>query len=334
MKIVIKKSLIVIVLCFLIANSISYSFAYQNNFDDIVETTSIYDMPVISEIRTIEIPENLVNIISENSDNTEIYTEIEGFVPSNLEIENYEEQVTPAAVINGDQRSPVSEASRSRFPYTAIGYVTSNWSDGTATRGTGALIGDNVVLTAGHNIYDVVEDRFATSITFTPGRWSRTGTGAAPYGSSRATDYYHQEYSENITTTMTVEQRAQIDWGILVLEDNLGNDVGAMGVRWYHDANYVNGLGVRISGYPKCINEDETTVIYEQYESAGNISGSWEDYVTYLIDTSKGQSGAPVFEPDNHILAIHNYGIRNNTNFGKRVDELVLYWCQFIIDNY
>ena len=73
--------------------------------------------------------------------------------------------------------------------------------------------------------------------------------------------------------------------------------------------------------------------MFNQYESTGNIAGVTDEAISYTIDTSGGQSGSPVYELNNYIVGVHNFS-GNTVNYGKRVDDLVYYWCDFIIRNY
>ena len=232
-----------------------------------------------------------------------------------------------------DDRTPVSEYNRYQFPYTSIGYIVTEWENKEPTRGTGVLIGDNIVLTAGHNIYDIENNKLALAVIFYPGRWSNTGSGMQPFGYATGINYYYQEFRENVDLSTTAVEAAGYDWGIIVLDRNIGNDVGYMGVNYYDDYLDLRNKNIRITGYPANINNNTNVVKYNQYEATGNIAGVTNDAISYTIDTSGGQSGSPVYELNNCVIGIHNFA-GNTVNYGKRVDDLVYYWCDFIIRNY
>lgn len=232
-----------------------------------------------------------------------------------------------------DERTAVSVINRYRFPYTSIGYLDIEWENKESSRGTGVLIGDNIVLTAGHNIYDIVNNEPALSVVFYPGRWSNMGTGMQPYGFANGINYYYQEFRDNVDLSTETIDAAGYDWGIIVLDRNIGNDVGYMGVNYYSDYLELRNKNVRITGYPKNINNNTSITMFNQYESTGNIAGVTDEAISYTIDTSGGQSGSPVYELNNYIVGVHNFS-GNTVNYGKRVDDLVYYWCDFIIRNY
>src|SRR3569623_327773 len=66
-------------------------------------------------------------------------------------------------------------------PYASICYIRSDWTDGTATRANGPLIGDNDVLTALHAVYDPSLG-WASHVSITPAT-DTTPLFTAPFGS-------------------------------------------------------------------------------------------------------------------------------------------------------
>ena len=70
---------------------------------------------------------------------------------------------------------------RTDAPYRSIAYVVSNWADGSATRGSGTVVGVNDVVTALHVVYNSARSGWATRVTVTPG--ADTQPYSAPYGS-------------------------------------------------------------------------------------------------------------------------------------------------------
>ena len=57
---------------------------------------------------------------------------------------------------------------RTDAPYRSIAYVVSTWADGSATRGSGTVVGVNDVLTALHVVFDNTRGGWAASVTITP----------------------------------------------------------------------------------------------------------------------------------------------------------------------
>ncbi|HUR89854.1 MAG TPA: DUF4214 domain-containing protein [Ramlibacter sp.] len=54
-------------------------------------------------------------------------------------------------------------------PYSSICYIVTNWSNGTSTRASGVIVGENDVLTALHAVYDAGRNGWAQSIVIYPG---------------------------------------------------------------------------------------------------------------------------------------------------------------------
>jgi V8-like Glu-specific endopeptidase len=60
------------------------------------------------------------------------------------------------------------------FPYRVVGKIYMTYSDGVYT-GTGTLIGGNIVLTCGHNLYNRTTKEKPSEVTFTPAFSSHNG---------------------------------------------------------------------------------------------------------------------------------------------------------------
>lgn len=70
---------------------------------------------------------------------------------------------------------------RTDAPYRSIAYLVTTWADGSASRGSGTVVGVNDVLTALHVVFDSTRGGWATSVTITPA--ADTQPYDAPYGS-------------------------------------------------------------------------------------------------------------------------------------------------------
>jgi V8-like Glu-specific endopeptidase len=55
------------------------------------------------------------------------------------------------------------------YPYTAIVSISVTFPDGTATNGSGVMVGPNDVLTAAHVVYSAVHGGAATNVTVSAG---------------------------------------------------------------------------------------------------------------------------------------------------------------------
>ena len=241
--------------------------------------------------------------------------EIKPKIPNGLEVIPH---YSLRSIFGPDSRTRVQNASA--FPYSAIAHVSSGFYGIPPTEGTAFLIAENVALTAAHNIY-LPGYGYTTGITVTPGK-----TGAIePFGSATAIATY-------IPSEYPMSQDYTNDWGIIVLDSNIGASAGNLGVRAYTNAyGELASKTVKLTGYPGIVNGSE--VNDEQWETTGNIMTAWDEYLCHELDCSKGQSGAPIYELDNYAVAIHHFG-GSMLNFATNTTEEIIAMCIEYIEQY
>ena len=88
------------------------------------------------------------------------------------------DRYVPGSDIKGALSIALTYRGPADYPYTAICYVETTWKDGSHTRGTGAMVGPNDVLTAGQMLWDAEHGGSAVSVTVIPGY----NNGAASFG--------------------------------------------------------------------------------------------------------------------------------------------------------
>lgn len=120
------------------------------------------------------------------------------------------------------------------IPYSCLGVVIAEFSDGTSQYGTGCLFGPNDVVTAAH-IFRKDNESFAQSISFTPGV-------NGDYDSH--THYTGRNLS--IPEGYIESQYKVDDWATFTLSSNVGDSVGYLG--WTTES--FAGMGAQITGYP------------------------------------------------------------------------------------
>lgn len=235
------------------------------------------------ETSTMGISDSVKDYIEEALESGNEYEEVNPYIPN-------EYNISTSSIIGTDDRTTVSSTT---YPYSAVGYMVSTFSDGTTLRGTAFLIAPNVALTAGHMVFDETHGT-ASSAVFIPGRDGST----YPYGSTEV-------YQFSSTTDWAYNYDDDYDWAVLILTDNIGNDTGWVGFRWYHSYSSCVGLDVEITGYPKYYNNG-TTVQYQQYAMTGTITKATDYRLYYTIDTSGGNSGGPIWEADTYyVIGVH-----------------------------
>ncbi|HEY8049841.1 MAG TPA: hypothetical protein VIE63_11755, partial [Ramlibacter sp.] len=66
-------------------------------------------------------------------------------------------------------------------PYSSICYIRTDWANGTATQGSGVVVGINDVLTALHVVYDATRGGWAKDVIIYPGA-DTSPSFYAPFG--------------------------------------------------------------------------------------------------------------------------------------------------------
>lgn len=211
-------------------------------------------------------------------------------------------------VFGDDERQPVSDTTQ--FPWSAVGLVESIWHKPdnilVISTGTGALVGNSVVLTGGHCIYDQ-EDGWADEVIFIPAK-----NGALePFG---------RTYS-----VRTIAQRAWVDnkdnrydIALIVLDRAVGEQAGHLTVA-AQTTEFFLGRNLNSSGYPGEIKPGDV-----QYHSFGQSLDVQDGLIRHMIDSEPGQSGSPIwyYEPSTQNRRVVGVltGSREVSSAGQVVD--------------
>lgn len=185
-----------------------------------------------------------------------------------------------------DERQLVSNTSQ--YPYCAIAYTETTWPKGELTIGTAFIFDSNKALTAAHYLYDPSKGGNAKSITIYPGQ-KGSYTWNNPYGCAEAINMrYIDTYKEVVDANYSVDKNnpynleaTKYDWGVLKLDDDIGNKTGYIPLRAYPSLAALAGKTAYISGYPKSHQ-------FYQYLSSGPIWSCNRLYVTHKIDATEG----------------------------------------------
>lgn len=204
-----------------------------------------------------------------------------------------------ATIIGNEDRARITETDA--IPWRLVCSLTGLQGGRAVMVGTGALISPRLVLTAGHNLDDSIDE-----IEIAPGR----SDGNRPYGSVRlGRDAFHQHPAWSNPDLRDPDR----DAGALVL------DAPFRGLEdeWFAiaapDDDALGGWMLNIAGYPDESPTNRAADGAELWFHSNAVEAVAPHTIQYAIDTTFGQSGAPVWaqaEPDAPptVVGIHAYG--------------------------
>jgi len=245
----------------------------------------------------------------------------EGLIPleSNISIEfNHDTfQGKLESVIGEDGRVRVTPTTS--YPWRTICKLYATW--GTTTYvGSGALIDEKHVLTAGHCVYSEARGGWADIVKIVPGM----DNGNELYGHTYAIQM--RTYNDWINY-----QSGEHDFAVLTLDSNIGLQTGWMGLETHPRWASIYAQGLNLAGYPADL--DGGLNMYFDYD-LGTYANEYNHW--YIIDTSGGQSGSPLWRYDGtnrYILTVHAYSDDGSgSNHGTRIDknkfDIIKNWIQ------
>jgi len=196
------------------------------------------------------------------------------------------------------------------YPWYLNGYLLTRFKKDIGFRGTGFLIGDKYALTAKHCVMH--DNEIASDAEFL--------LGATPNSVLRKT------FAKNIFV------HEELDLALLELNSPVGLELGWAGLREASEKDvFGQDFLVTVSGYP---GQKSFLSYYGQqerrmFQMEGTVSKIVDDHISYLLDTSRGQSGAGIWrrlEDRVEGYGIHTTGtgdpIRGNS--GVRVNSKFL----------
>lgn len=225
-------------------------------------------------------------------------------------------------VLGIDDRQIVTD--RSQYPYRTVGLIVSRWKgndgilytkDDYLAHGSGALISEYHVLTAGHVIHHKPFGGFADIVEFAP------GSGGRPIGKRWAFDQFASSDERfgraNATFLRTFPgwanaENYNVDLGVISLDRNLGKFTGWMSYGF--DNTLQPGTWVNVAGYPGDffdLNLDGREDNYDMTTHRGRITSLTPHQLKSTeLDYVGGNSGGPLWMDDSQII----YGVVSHSH--------------------
>jgi len=212
------------------------------------------------------------------------------------------------SVIGTDDRTRIYNTED--YPWRTVVKLYITAGDGSGRIGSGMIIDNFHILTAGHCVYNHDHGGWAQSIEVIPGKDDTDW----PFHHAWVT--YMRSY-----TGWTNDENHNHDWAMCTLDRNVGMYTGWMGRRTADKSSSIYTGTLNIAGYPGDLDFGENMY----YDS--DVGTDAKDYTHwYHMDTYGGMSGGPVWQYTSglrYILSIHAYGTGGSwtDNHGTRLNN-------------
>ncbi len=220
-------------------------------------------------------------------------------VPASLDLQEEVPEITPRHVIGSDSRTKVSNPT-GRYQSTCLLGSRFNYTEDGVTPGTGWLLNQNYVMTAGHMVYNY-DDHYADHIAV------YIGSSGGTFKQYRLGYYYTAggDYIDNPAECESYYNKGMFDdWGIVKLDAPVTVSMSYLGRHTANSASDMQGQYYYTQGYPQDLNEAVYGAnckhwnLWDMYTTGGYIT---TDRIRLLglvqteIDIDHGQSGSPVY---------------------------------------
>lgn len=196
-----------------------------------------------------------------------------------------------------------------QYPFSAVCSLEMR-VPGKLSVGTGWLVGRNLVLTAGHNLlHNPIVGR-PTEVRVYPGRNGRNGIWPGVQEIAVEGQFW-------VSDPWRLNQDKTRDWGMIILKQPLYEKAGSFGLVPWENSRILDTSGFMVLGYPssKASDSPNPSAPFTLWYDVGKVTNVGDRTLLYRMDTSQGESGAPLLAYDNSrtstgnmiCLGIHNW---------------------------
>lgn len=291
------------------------------------DSRTITDGPSLEQEENITVSSSGPNFVEEDAGAFRRFSDVregesEFPFPQLLSADSDEQSTT---LVGEDSRVRVANASK--YPYSCVAALWIDIGPGKPyLHGTGVLVSPNLVLTAGHNLYNFL------------GRRGNRASGVHVYfalngKSTQATRVYVSNKNFITIREWADDRNKGFDYAGIILPTKVGSRFGWMSLQARGEGDYhiaVNNLGYPLDcpkGAANQCPQPGTT----QWHDQGRILEVEPNTLAHTIDTAGGVSGGPIFSyhPGTknryRVVGLHTRGLADPTrNLAVRVTSTVV----------
>jgi V8-like Glu-specific endopeptidase len=215
--------------------------------------------------------------------------------------------------IDGENRKQI--ANPRQYPFSAVCCLEMRrGSSSQFSIGTGVLVGRNLVLTAGHNLIHNPVVGQPDRVNVYPGRTGPNGKWPGVQAVAMPSQFW---ISDPWRTQKDKALARALDWGFIILNEPLYASAGSLGLIPWEKSRLLETSGFMVAGYPssKVSDSPNRSNPFTLWYDVGKVSNVGDRTLLYGMDTSEGQSGAPLIAWDSSktstgnmiCVGIHNY---------------------------
>lgn len=215
-------------------------------------------------------------------------------INNSYNFESFPDDQIAEIILGEDDRIRIEDTTS--WPYITHGHMVMTFPNNKVFIGSGTVINKRHILTAGHCLFSKQNGGWAKSVMYYP---AQNGSTLHFDGVPAVQLWSVAGWTENTDSNW--------DFGLMVLEDDVADKTGHLGIIAFRDYQQLLQQRVNVTGYPGDKGGKEMWTHNDVIKSAS------ENRLLYDIDTTGGTSGATVYsnfknDESYHVCAIHTTG--------------------------